>query len=93
MKGMAINGSLRKGRNTDSLLERTLEDAASARRKRRYFPFATSSSESASAVLRISCLPFMRKNAEAFRIIADGEAVGGVVVAIHPETQVNSLYI
>ena len=30
-------------------------------------------------------------NAEAFRIIADGKVVGGVVVAIHPETQVNSL--
>ena len=27
------------------------------------------------------------KNAEAFRIIADGNAVGGVVVAIHPEIQ------
>ena len=33
------------------------------------------------------------KNAEAFRIIADGNAVGGVVVAIHPETQINSLYL
>ena len=34
-----------------------------------------------------------RENAEAFRIIVDGEPVGGVVVAIHPETQVNSLYL
>ncbi len=33
------------------------------------------------------------KNAEAFRIIADGNAVGGVVVAIHSETQINSLYL
>ena len=32
------------------------------------------------------------ENAEAFRIIVDGEPVGGAVVAIHPETQVNSLY-
>lgn len=31
------------------------------------------------------------EGAEAFRIIADGRAVGGVVVAIHPETQHNSL--
>ena len=28
------------------------------------------------------------KNAEAFRIIADGNAVGGVVVAIHPEPSI-----
>ncbi len=31
------------------------------------------------------------KNAEAFRILADGKVVGGVVVAICPETHVNSL--
>ena len=33
------------------------------------------------------------ENAEAFRIIVDGEPVGGVVVAIHPDTQVNSLHL
>ena len=33
------------------------------------------------------------ENAEAFRIIVDGKPVGGVVVAIHPDTQVNSLHL
>ena len=31
------------------------------------------------------------KLAEAFRIVADGKAVGGVVVDIHPDTQRNEL--
>ena len=31
------------------------------------------------------------KFAEAFRIVADGKAVGGVVVDIHPDTQCNEL--
>jgi len=34
-----------------------------------------------------------KTNAEAFRIIADGKAVGGVIVVIDPETNVNSLDI
>ena len=33
------------------------------------------------------------ENAEAFRIIADGKAVGGVVVGIHPDTRRNELYL
>lgn len=33
------------------------------------------------------------KFSEAFRIIADGKAVGGVVVGIHPDTRRNELYL